>query len=290
MKLMSILENDNDQDQNLVDAYERTANILARAKNDIYEKYQTPHGEYVATIMKVRQYPWPGQDDKWGSIELSGKFIPNMDNLTLPLDMLSKVIDITIDRIRNKFPELLNESIDVLNKYDLIIWGFSIMPGNINLNISEVIGVAMYNIKIRGFSEPFGDLLIYQNTEQFNFSPIELPEFSEDYKAAHDHLVKNASVVAKVYRKGTWKGHTYDLGKIDNNLNYIVLFNDFKRSIIEDGALQPSLSVHLSMGYPKIDGVDKWSGSNFPLTDDEYKEFKEYIKRIFAKHGITYMT
>ena len=287
MKLMSILENDNNQDQNLVDAFSRTKTIVGKFKQEISGKHQTPDGAYLFDIMSVSLASSPAME-LWGSIEVHGTFKPNMDNLTLPLDMLSKTLDATIDQIRNKFPELLDESIDVLNRYDFKIFGFNVRPGDSAIGISDILGVALYNIKIRGFLEKLGDLLLYQNTEQFNFSPIELPEFSKDYKTIHDHVIKTANVITKVYRKGTWKGHTYDLGKIGDTLNYIALHRDPQKSIIEDGVILPVLKPHLYLRSPKIDGIEKYK-QGFPLKDDEFKEFVTYIAKLFARHGIIYM-
>ncbi len=287
---MSILENDNDQDQNLVDAFSRTKTIVGKIKQEISGRHQTPDGVYQFDIMSVSLASSPAME-LWGSIEVHGTFKPNMDNLTLPLDIISKTIDLTMEQIRDKFPELLDESIDVLNRYDFKIFGFNIRPGDSALSIGDIIGVALYNIKIRGFLEPFGELLMDRSrTELFKFAPIELPEFSKDYKAIHDHILKTANVIAKVYRKGTWKGHTYDLGSIGDTLCYIALHRDFQKSIIEDGVILPVLKPHLYLRSPKIDGFAKWQGRQFPLTDDEYKEFINYITKLFAKHGITYTT
>jgi hypothetical protein len=288
MKLMSILEDDNNQDQSLVDAYSRTKIIFGKLKQEIYGNHRTPDGEYVFHIMSVAQSSSPAME-LWGSIELQVTFKPNMDKLTLPLDILSKSIELTMDEIRNKFPELLDESIDVLNKYDLKLFGFHVKPGDSVIGMSEIIGVALYNIKIRGFLEPFGELLMDRSrTELYKFAPIELPEFSKDYKAIHDHVLKNANIIAKVYRKGTWRGHTYDLGKVDDKLNYITLHRDPQHSIIEDGVIVPSLKALVYLRYPKIDGISKYV-QGFPLTDDEFKQFVNYVAKLFAKHGVTLM-
>jgi hypothetical protein len=287
MKLMSILENDNDQDQNLVDAFSRIKTITGKFKNEIYGAHQTPAGEYRLHVMSVSQSSSPAME-LWGTIELHITFKPNMDNPTLPVDLFSKALDIFIDQIRNKFPELSDESIEDLNRYDFKLFGFHVKPGDSVISMGDIIGVALYNIKIRGFLERFGDLLLYQNTEQFDFSPTELPEFSKDYKVIHDHVLKTTNTIAKVYRKGNWKGHTYDLGKVDGDLNYISLHRDPKKSLIEDGVILPTLVPYLYLRYPKIDGIEKHS-QGWPLTDDEFKEFINYITKLFARHGIRYM-
>jgi hypothetical protein len=293
MKLMSILEDDNNQDQNLVDAYDRTKIIIGKFKKEIEGRYQTPDGAYDYSIMNVSQSSSSPNMELWGTIEINGTFRPNMNNLTLPLDMLSKTIDLVMDEIRNKFPELLNESIDVLNRYDVKIFGYYVKAGESHMGISEILGVALYNIKIRGFLEPLGELLTDRSrTELFKFAPIELPEFSKDFKAVHDQVYKSVKIVAKVYRKGTWKGHTYDLGEISDDqpsLNYIALIQNSQTPFVEDGVLLPSFKPHIFLRSPKIDGIAKWQGNQFPLTDDEYKEFIKYITKLFAKHGIVYM-
>lgn len=290
---MSILEDDNNQDQNLVDAYDRTKIIIGKFKKEIEGRYQTPDGAYDYSIMNVSQSSSSPNMELWGTIEINGTFRPNMNNLTLPLDMLSKTIDLVMDEIRNKFPELLNESIDVLNRYDVKIFGYYVKAGESHMGISEILGVALYNIKIRGFLEPLGELLTDRSrTELFKFAPIELPEFSKDFKAVHDQVYKSVKIVAKVYRKGTWKGHMYDLGEISDDqpsLNYIALIQNSQTPFVEDGVLLPSFKPHIFLRSPKIDGIAKWQGNQFPLTDDEYKEFIKYITKLFAKHGIVYM-
>ncbi len=283
---MNILEDD--QDQNLVDAYERVMKLLndyMKGKGLYSQDYSTPEGNYEVMIhFKDGSY----STDTWGKIELRIYFNPNMENPTLPLDMLIKPLQFTMQEFKTTIPELLNEPIDILNKFEVKIFDYYIRAGRSLYTITELIGVPLYNIRIRGFLEPFGELLTDESrAERFMFAPIELPEFSKDYKSIHDHIINKAKTIVKAYRKGTWKGHTYDLGLIDDRYNTILLLTNNYNETVKDGVIHPSLKVHLNMMSPEMDGLKRYE-DGYPLNDDELKEFRQHMAKVFAKFGISY--
>jgi hypothetical protein len=286
MKLMNILEDN--QDQNLVDAHDRVKKLLndyMKGKGLYSQDYSTPEGRYEIMIhFKDGSY----SSDTWGKLELRIYFSPNMENPTLPLDMLTKALNFTMQEFRTTIPELLNEPIDILNKFEIKIFDFYVKAGQSLYTITELIGVPLYNIRIRGFLEPFGELLTDQSrAELFMFAPIELPEFSENYTSIHNHIIKKAKTIVKAYRKGTWKGHTYDLGVIDDRYNSILLLTNNYNQTVVDGVIHPSLKVHLNMMSPEMDGIRRYE-EGYPLSDEELKEFKEHMGKVFAKFGIKY--
>lgn len=293
MKLMNLIEEDG---QGPIETYNRFTKVLndfATSKGNRIDVYSYPEGKYGLDYF-LKFDPAKHLGESYGRIEVSIYFYPNMDNPTLPLDMLRKPFDLFIANLKEFEPKLVNDPNlypeDLLNKIDVGIHGYYVRCGNVLYNTNELLGRAMYNIKIKGFLEPLGEMLLDPGkTEQYMFAPIELPEFGEDFKKIHDDKIKRSKTIVKAHQKGKWRGHTYEIGTLDGKYNTILLLTDHNKPAVVDGVIQPTLVPHLSMMSPIIDGYSRWNDSDkYPLSDDEVREFEEHMDKVFGKYGIKY--
>lgn len=300
MKLVSLLEDDM-QDQNPeetpeIQTYNRILEMVNKIKEDFgfYAKdFSFPEGTLTIRLWTKLE---PGQhlSDTYGDLSLGVNFMPNMDNPHIPSDIVRRPIDLFIKTIKDNLPEVLeNPDLyprEALNKLEVKIADFYIRFGRALYNMNELIPRTEYNTKIRGFSEGLGDMLYDPSiTEQFMFQENQLPQFDPHFKSIHDNIIKRTALIVKAHHKGKWKGHTYDIGLIDNTNNTILLLDDHKEPIVNDGVIRPLLIPHLSMGSPVIDGKFRWSNpTEFPLTDDELTEFRQHMDKVFAKFNIKY--
>ena len=300
MKLVSLIEDDT-QDQNPeqtpeIQTYNRIIELVNKLKEEFgffARQLNFPDGNFELRMWTKLD---PGQHlaDSYGTLSLSLYFIPNMDNPILPNDLIRRPLDLFIKTLKDMEPKVMEDPDlyprEALNKITINITDFYIRFGRALYNANELIPRADYNTKVRGFAESFGELLYNPSiTEQCMFADGELPTFDPHFKNIHDNLIKKTSTIVKAYHKGKWKGHTYDIGLI-NNVNTILLLDNLREPIVKDGVIQVSLTPHLSMSSPIIDGYSKWSNKDeYPLTDDELTEFNKHMDKVFAKFGIKYV-
>jgi hypothetical protein len=285
MKLMNILEND--YEQRLVHSYERITNLLndfKRGKGQFDHTINEPEGVYEINF-GYREYPFPGQDGKWGKIELRIYYIPNMETPIIPLDVLSKSVTSAMNIMRKEVPALLEEHIDDLNMIDLKIFELYVRAGRSLFPSMDLFGIITTNVKIRGYLQGLGNVLLDpSNTEELKLTTGEVPEFAKDYKTVHDHIINKTAKILKAYRYGKWKGHTYDLGTLDGKYNTILLINNYTDTI-EGGVIHPAFKIHLTLIRPEVDGIPPYS-SDYPFTKEETKELMDHLAKVFIKYGI----
>lgn len=300
MKLISLIEDDT-QDQNPeqtpeVQTYNRIIELVNKLKEEFgffSKRLDYPDGKFELRMWTKLE---PGQHlaDSYGSLSLGIYFLPNMDNPTLPSDIIRRPMDIFIKTLKEIEPKVMEEPDlyprEALNKIEIKISDFYVRFGRALYNFNELIPRADYNTKVRGFSEPFGEMLYNPSiTEPLMFPEGALPAFDPHFKDVHDNLLKKTATIVKAYRKGKWNGHTYDIGVIDNAHNTILLLDNLKEPVVKDGVIQVSLTPHLSMHSPIIDGYSRWKDKDeYPLTDSEMTEFNKYMNKVFAKFGIMY--
>lgn len=300
MKLVSLIEDDT-QDQNPEQTPEvQTYNRIIELVNKLKEEFGFFSKQLIYPDGKFELKMWtklePGQHlaDSYGSLSLGIYFLPNMDNPTLPSDIIRRPMDIFIKTLKEIEPKVMEEPDlyprEALNKIEIKISDFYMRFGRALYNFNELIPRADYNTKVRGFSEPFGEMLYNPSiTEPLMFPEGELPTFDPHFKDVHDNLLKKTATIVKAYRKGKWNGHTYDIGVIDNAHNTILLLDNLKEPVVKDGVIQVSLTPHLSMSSPIIDGYSRWKDKDeYPLTDSEMTEFNKHMNKVFAKFGIMY--
>lgn len=300
MKLVSLLEDDtqdlNPEETPEIQTYNRIIEMINKLKEDFgfYTKdFIYPEGKFEMRMWTKLE---PGQhlSDTYGDISLGMYFMPYMDDPSLPSDIVRRPLDLFIKTIKDKLPEVMeNPDLyprEALNKVEIKIADFYIRFGRALYNFNELIPRTEYNTKVRGFSEHLGDMLYDPSiTEQCMFQENQLPQFDPHFKSIHDNVIKRTALIVKSLRKGKWNGHTYDIGLIDNVHNTILLLDDHKEPIVNDGVIRPLLIPHLSMSSPIIDGKSRWANADeFPLTDDELTEFRKHMDKVFAKFKIKY--
>jgi hypothetical protein len=102
-----------------------------------------------------------------------------------------------------------------------------------------------------------------------------------------EKLVKKAKSVYHGLKKGTWKGHTYQLyTPLDWNGAFIVHQDkfDYNRT---DKVIRPNFNITCNFGYEIIDGI-KNSPAESHLSEEERREFREYLKKRFQHFDIGY--
>jgi hypothetical protein len=301
MKLVSLIEDDtqdlNPEQTPEIQTYNRIIELVDKLKDEF--GFYTKQLDYPDGKFEMRMWTKldPGQHlaDSYGTLSLNIYFLPNIDNPTLPTDLIRRPMDVFIKTIKELEPKVMEDDdlytlVRELNKLEIKISDLYLKFGRALYNFNELIPRADFNTKVRGFSEPLGKLLRNPGaTDQLMFATGELPTFDPHFKNVHDKLIKKTSTIVKAYQKGKWKGHTYDIGLIDGKINSILLLDNNKGPIVKDGVIQVSLTPHLSMHSPIIDGKNRYYKDEYPLSDDELTEFNKYMDKVFAKYGIKYI-
>jgi hypothetical protein len=135
----------------------------------------------------------------------------------------------------------------------------------------------------------FGGIMLSRSylLNTYKLNEGDLPTFSDDYTTAMAKLVKKAKSVYNAMRKGTWKGHSYELFKPHDWSRAFVVHQDKFNYNRADKVLRPSFDITCNFGYETVDGV-KNSPAESPLTQDEQREFQEYLKKRFRNFNIGY--
>lgn len=294
MKLVSLIEEDG-QDQDEIDAYNRIVDMLQGLKDEagFFAKIlDHPLGKFEIRYW-IKLDPGQHKAKSYGTLAIGSYFFPDLETGIIPEDIIKTVMDDTIDTIKRLNPHLANQSfstpIEALNKVEVKVYDLYVRFGRALYNINELMERPLYNTKVRGLSIPMGDFLYEPGiTQQTMFEPGQLPKFDPHFKDIHDHLIRRTMTVVKAYHKGKWRGHTYDIGTIGGH-NTILLLHNHNQPLIVNGLIKPSITPHLSMGSPSIDGYLRYSNpEDYPLTDEEVNEFNRHMDKIFIKYGIKY--
>jgi hypothetical protein len=142
----------------------------------------------------------------------------------------------------------------------------------------------IYNVKIERPNSLY-QLFLSGNENLYLLLPEQLPRFSEDYPSTMSKLIKKCKTIYTALGKGTWKGHTYDYGKF--NQPGITVHQKNRNYNKRDKILTPDFEISYQSVFPYIDGVYSNIG-NSPLTEDEDKEFKEWLETKFKHFGIDF--
>lgn len=294
MKLISLIEEDGQNGDPEIDTYNRLIDVLEgfikdknfkRSGNELGGSYLL---NYTLKLDPARHL----SQESYGSISVNFNFSIGLDNTVIPLELLSKPLDLMMTDLKDFEPKLVNNPelypIDLLNRISVIFDHGYIKIGFAMYDVEHLFGTSLHNIKVRGFSEGLGDMLLDPSKiEGATFAPgTELPRLSKDYKAVHDRLIKRVKTIVNAYRTGTWRDHTYDLGK--TSYENFFLLKDFNSPTVENGVIQPTLQTHFRDTYIEIDGKKEHYDKDFPLTDNELSEFKKFIKKLFKKYNISY--
>jgi hypothetical protein len=102
-----------------------------------------------------------------------------------------------------------------------------------------------------------------------------------------EKLIKKAKSVYNALKKGTWKGHTYELYVPHDMSKAFVIHQDRFEYNKTDKVLHPNFTVGCNFGWEHVDGISN-SPEESPLSEEEQKEFRDYLKKRFEQFGIRY--
>ncbi len=260
-----------------------------------WKKIQVPEGEIHSSIM-LEEVPFSFErynEDKFlGDIILKIDFMPKMDpKPVIPLNILQVTVEDFVDSLLEINPDLLNPSIypaDLLNMYHLKFLNVNVFPGNGILHMRDFMDTPTYNLKVLS-PNPFGSILFSRShlKNVYSLVPGDLPTFADNYTSTMSKLVTKAKHVYHALKKGTWRGHTYELDPVMNLDKSFVVHQDKYEYNKTDKVIHPNFDVACNFGWEIVDGV-KNSENDSPLSDEERKEFRQYLKKRFEHFGIRY--
>ena len=261
-----------------------------------WKKIQIPEGELHVSI-RLEDIPFTlqryEQDKLLGEIVCSIDYIPKTNpKPVIPLNILQVSVSDFMDDLKEINPDLFNKpSIyppDLLNCYKFKIQTFTMYPDQGILQLREYMDTPTYNIKVLT-PHKLGSLLLSRSylLNSYNLVKDDVPVFSDDYSTAMEKSVKKAKNVYHALKKGTWKGHTYELYKPDDWKRAFIVHHDRFEYNRDDKVIHPNFKITCNFGYEIVDGI-KNSPENSPLSDEEQLEFRKFLKKRFETFDIGY--
>jgi hypothetical protein len=260
-----------------------------------WKKITIPEGEIHSSI-SVENIPFnpTAVESKYlGDIVCRIDYKPNMDPTpVIPLNLLQVVATDFMDSLEEINPDLFNKPsiypYDILNMYHFRILNISIFPAQGILHLRDYMDTPTYNLKVLS-PQKFGGIFLSRShlLNVYQLVPGDLPTFADDYTSNMVKLVKKAKHVYEALKKGTWKGHTYELfAPHDWTKAFVIHQNkfDYNRT---DKVLHPNFDITCNFGWEVVDGK-KNSPEESPLSDEEQKEFRDYLKKRFKHFDIGY--
>jgi len=279
-------------------ASEKFAQTLKKYNKEhlFYKKFQIPEGEiHISIGLELIPFTYVRYSlEKYlGDITMKIDFMPNMEpNPVIPLNILQVSVEDFIDGLLKINPDLLQKPSvyphDLLNCYHFKIQNVSVWPGNGILHMRDYMDTPTYNLKVLS-PQNFGSLMFSRSHLKNVYSLIQgdLPTFADGYSLAMDKLVAKAKHVFQALKKGTWKGHTYELDPPHSWRSGIVLHQDKFEYNKTDKVLHPNFTASFNLGWEFVDGV-KNDDVNTVLPPDERNEFRNWLKKRFEHFGLRY--
>jgi hypothetical protein len=261
-----------------------------------HKKIQIPEGE-IHTSIQLDQIPYTfvryNEDKYLGEIHLRIDFMPKMDpKPVIPLNILQVSVADFVDSLLKINPDIMaRPSIyppDLLDCYHLKLQNISVHPGQGILHLRDYMDTPTYNLKLLSPSK-FGDIMFSRSLllNRYSLTQGDLPTFSDGYSLAMSKLIKKAKSVYHALKKGTWRGHTYELFEpYDWSRGFVVHQDKFNYNRT-DKVLHPNFEITCNFGWEIVDGK-KNSPEESPLSDEEQKEFRQYLKNRFKNFDIGY--
>ena len=300
-KLKGLTEDDQSPNENgrlpvYKNASEKFEQTLKKYSKEhlFWKKINVPEGLIHLTLITelVPFTPDRFKEGILGELNIKIDFMPNMDpKPVIPLNILQVCMEDFMDDLLEIDPDLLDPSIypaDLLNMYHIKLMGMNVFPGNGVLHMRDYMDVPTYNLKMLS-PNPFGSILFSRSHLKNVYSLVEgdLPTFDDDYTSMMNKLVKKAKTVYHALKKGTWKGHTYELDTPINWSSGVVLHQDRHEYNKLDKKIRSNFSASLNLGWEYVDGV-KNSKEESVLPPEEREEFREWLKKRFEHFGIRY--
>ena len=163
---------------------------------------------------------------------------------------------------------------------------------NSSMDMKNYMDTHVYNIKV-GSTYEFGEIFYDRGhlLHLYSLEPNELPTFQDDYNEIVERLLIKAETVLRALRKGTWRGHKYEIpvrGSMYRKHDDFLIFNSRSNYNREDKVIRDDFEVMTNLGFEYVDGKKLDNSYDGPLTPDEVKEFKQYLKNRFSHFDISY--
>ena len=266
-----------------------------RKQNLFWKKISIPEGEIHSTI-RLEEVPFSvtSYKDKFlGNITCSIDFKPKMDpKPVIPLNLLQVAAIDFIDSMLEINPDLKDKpSIypsDILDMYHFSFSNVNIYPAQGVLHLRDYMDTPTYNLRLLS-PNGFGGIMFSRSflLNVYKLIPGDVPTFDDEYSLAMAKLVKKARSVYNGLKKGTWKGHTYELSApLDWTKAFIVHQDRFNYNRT-DKVLRPNFEIRCNVGWEIVDGK-KNSPEDSPLSKEEQQEFRQYLKNRFKNFDIGY--
>jgi hypothetical protein len=254
-----------------------------------------PEGEIHSTI-RLEEVPFSetSYKDKFlGNITCSIDFKPNMDpKPVIPLNLLQVAVTDFIDSMLEINPDLKEKpSIypsDILNMYHFSFGHSNVYPSQAVIHLRDYMDTPTYNLRLLS-PNGFGNIMFSRShlLNVYKLIPGDLPTFADDYSSSMEKLIKKAKSVYHALKKGTWKGHTYELFTPHDWSGGFVIHQDRFNYNRTDKVLRPNFEISCNFGWEIVDGK-KNSPEESPLSEEEQKEFRQYLKNRFKNFDIGY--
>jgi len=266
-----------------------------RKDNIFWKTLKVPEGEIHNTI-RIEDIPFTPERFKeggLGEILCDIDFMPNMDSTpVIPTNLLTICMEDFVDSLIKINPDLRDKPsifpTSLLDMYDIKIQRINIFPLRGIFSLKDMMENHIWNTKVSA-PRPLGGILFSRSSllSSYKLSPTDLPTFSDDYGPYMKKLLKKAHTVFMALRKGTWKGHTYELSDYDVKRAGFIVHQDHNSYNKQDKVLRPEFSVVANFGYEIVDGI-KNSPSDSPLSEEDQFEFRSFLRTRFKNFGIDY--
>ena len=291
-------EQDNIPNDKFKFASEKFVQTVQKFKKEhmFYRKFKIPEGEIHYSI-QLDQVPYTfvrySEEKYLGEINLRIDYMPNMDpNPEIPLNILQVSVADFVDSLLKINPDIMaRPSIyppDLLDCYHFKIQNISVHPGQGILHLRDYMDTPTYNLKLLS-PQKFGGIMLSRShlLNTYSLTQGDLPTFSDGYSLAMAKLTKKAKSVYNALKKGTWRGHTYELFEpYDWSKGFVIHQDKFNYNRV-DKVLHPNFEITCNFGWEIVDGK-KNSPEESPLSDEEQREFREYLKKRFKNFDIGY--
>lgn len=260
-----------------------------------WKKIMVPEGEIHSSI-RLEEVPFSEssyKDNFLGNITCSIDFMPNMDpKPVIPLNILQVVAVDFIDNMLEINPDLKEKpSIypsDILNMYHFSFGHMNVFPSQGVIHLRDYMDTPTYNLRLLS-PNGFGNIMFSRShlLNVYKLIPGDLPTFADDYSSSMEKLIKKAKSVYHALKKGTWKGHTYELFTPHDWTKAFVVHQDRFNYNRTDKVIHPNFEISCNFGWEIVDGK-KNSPEESPLSVDEQREFRQYLKNKFKHFDIGY--
>lgn len=213
--------------------------------------------------------------------------VPKMDpKPVIPTNIMSLSVETFINGLKEADPTIVEIPRDILDMFDFQIQNITIYPGRGVFYLKVFLETPTWNIKVtspRSLGELLSSNELIRNT--YMLEPRELPTFTSDYTSTMNKLLDKSYKVYLALRKGTWKGHTYELNNYKIKEQGFIVHHNGNHYDKESKQISPEFRITASFGWETVDGK-KNDPENSPLSDEERKEFREFLTDRFKKYGV----